>query len=144
LHSLEEWKSGIQAQQREVQDQMQRQAAEQQEQMQEQMQRQAAEQLDLVHAKMKEWKSEGALRRSLRRTTEEWADDIIRAPHSIEDQQRLQEHLVEVDEHSLQAAWNACADLREQMQHVTKEDAKGKAKDVQSVMFELAKLCITR
>jgi len=119
LHSLEEWKT---AQQREVQ---------------EQMQRQAAEQLDLVHAKMKEWKSEGALRRSLRRTTEEWADDIIRAPHSMEDQQRLQEHLAVVDEHSLQAAWNACADLREQMQHVAKEDAKGKAKDVQSVMFRV-------
>ena len=121
LHSLEEWKSH----------------------MQEQMQRQAAEQLDLVHAKMKEWKSEGALRRSLRRTTEEWADDIIRAPHSMEDQQRLQEHLAEVDEHSLQAVWNACADLRKQMQHVAKEDAKGKAKDVQSVMFELAKRCCT-
>jgi hypothetical protein len=49
--------------------------------------------------------------------------------------------LVEVDEQSLQAAWNACADLREEMQRVTKEDAKGKASDVQSVMFELAKRC---
>ena len=82
--------------------------------------------------------------RSLRRTTEEWADVIIDAKHGPEQLKLIEKHLVEVNEAAMSAAWKQCQSQRTRIQGATKEDAKGQSPDdVQSLIFQVANLCAT-
>jgi len=99
------------------------------------------QQQEVFKQHMEKLEADQAQIRSLRRTTEEWADVIIDAKHGHEQLKLVEKHLVEVDEAAMSAAWKQCQSQRTRIQDVTKEDAKSAGDDVQSLTYQVANIC---